>query len=105
MRVIRGVGAAGALAEGSVEGVWHDRGQCEQFVVSGIFEFMHLVGLLRYKLWIRVEHGMMGDLSHGAQEHTKSENKLKCKLNEPRIGFVSTSHEPAFSNYGLGLTC
>jgi len=40
---------------------------------------------LRYKLWIRVEHGAMGDFSDGAQEHTKSENKLKFNLNDSRI--------------------
>jgi len=52
---------------------------------GGTFEFNGLMGRLRYNLRSRVEDGVGGGFSDGAQEHTMNENELKFKLNDSRI--------------------
>lgn len=48
---------------------------------------------------------MMGDVSDGAQEHTPSENGLMFKMNDPRKGCISVSHEPTLYNYVVSPKC
>lgn len=64
MRVIRGVGGAGALAEGSEEGVWHGRGLWE--LLRGCRDQLVFGGPLVTQVRSRAEDGMMGDVSDGA---------------------------------------